>query len=90
MCLFPFISGHSPVPSEKFAPRYKENGGNAAFLTTDCPDGTDHARNFRRQLEEGPLITRIANRGLRGYHGWGAQAASLFSSAACRKALQKS
>jgi len=38
----------SPVPSENFVPRYKENGGNAAFLTglrlksyggqaADCP-----------------------------------------------------
>ena len=35
------ISGRSSVPSENFVPRYKENDGNAAFLTTDCPDFTD-------------------------------------------------
>jgi hypothetical protein len=45
--LFPFISGRSPVPSEKFAPRYKENGGNARFVTTDCPDFTDRCRGGR-------------------------------------------
>jgi len=41
----------SPVPSENFAPRYKENGGNAAFLITDCPDFTDRER--RRFQTEG-------------------------------------
>jgi len=34
----------SPVPSEKLAPRYKENAGNAALLTTACPDFTDSCR----------------------------------------------
>jgi hypothetical protein len=44
---FEVISGHSPFPSEKFAPRYKENGGRAAFLITDCPDFTDASRGSR-------------------------------------------
>jgi len=34
--LIPFllvsISSRSPIPSENFAPRYKENGGNASLL----------------------------------------------------------
>jgi hypothetical protein len=29
--------GRSPVPSENLAVCYKENGGDAAFLITDCP-----------------------------------------------------
>jgi len=37
-CYSEVISGRSPVPSEKFESCYKENGGNAAFLITDCPD----------------------------------------------------
>jgi hypothetical protein len=46
-----FISGRSPVPSENFAPRYKENGGNTPFLATDCPDFTDRERRrFKRKI----------------------------------------
>ena len=43
-CLLHFISGRSLVPSENLVTCYKENGGNAAFLSTDCPDFTDASR----------------------------------------------
>jgi hypothetical protein len=38
------IRGHSPVPSENSAARYKENGGNTAFVTMDCRDFADDSR----------------------------------------------
>ena len=46
-CLLHFISGCLLVPSENLVTCYKENGGNAAFLNTACPDFTDDCRRGR-------------------------------------------
>ena len=62
------VSGGSLVPSENFVPRYKENGGNAAFLTADYADITDGEHKlpacFLRQLAEKPFkrARRLLNR----------------------------